>query len=193
MKKSFMLSFAAAALAASGVACAQAQSDWRMPWQDNFWGYVGASAGQSKFRTDCDNIFDCDRKDSAWKVQAGGNFTNVFGLELGYTDFGRMRAFGGDTEAKAANLSLTAGIPFDRFAVFAKGGAVYGWTDVSASSSSLVRTGENNGWGSTWGVGASFAVTRNVQVRADWDRYKLDFVGGHHDVDFLSAGVQLRF
>jgi len=193
VKKRLLVPLAAAALAASGLACAQAQSEWRMPWQDNFWGYVGASAGQSKFRTDCDNFFDCDRKDSAWKVHAGGNFSQVFGIELGYTDFGRMRAFGGDTEAQAANISLTAGIPIDRFAIFAKGGAVYGWTDVSAAAPSLVRTGEKSGWGSTWGVGGSFAVTRNFQVRVDWDRYKMEFVGGDHDVDLLSAGVQLRF
>lgn len=191
MKRRLLVPIALAALAASGMA--SAQSDWRMPWQDNFWGYVGASAGQSKFRTDCGSIFDCDRKDSAWKLYAGGNFSQVFGIELGYTDFGNMRAFGGDTEAQAANISLTAGIPIDRFSIFAKAGAVYGWTDVNASPASLVRTGEQSGWGSTWGVGGAFAVTRNVQVRVDWDRYKLEFVGGDHDVDLLSAGVQLRF
>ena len=191
MKKSLVLPLAVAALSASGLA--SAQSEWRMPWQDNFWGYVGASAGEAKFRTDCGSIFDCDRKDTAWKVHTGGNFNNLFGIELGYTDFGRMRAFGGDTEAQAANISLTAGVPIDRFALFAKLGAVYGWTDVSAASPTLVRTGEKSGWGSTWGVGGSFAVTRNVQVRVDWDRYKLEFVGGDHDVDLLSAGLQLRF
>jgi hypothetical protein len=187
-----VLSFATAALAASGLA--SAQSDWHMPWQEGFRGYVGASAGESKFRTDCGSFFDCDRKDTAWKVQAGGNFNNVFGVELGYTDFGSMRAFGGDTEAQAANISLTAGLPLgERFSLFAKGGGVYGWTDVKASPLSSVSTGEKSGWGSTWGVGGTFAVTRNVQLRVDWDRYKLDFVGGDHDIDFLSAGVQLRF
>jgi OmpA-OmpF porin, OOP family len=192
VKKSFVLSFAAAALAASGMA--SAQSDWHMPWQDNFWGYIGASAGESKFRADCGSFFDCDRKDSAWKVHAGGNFSQVFGIELGYTDFGRMRAFGGDSEAQAANLTLTAGVPLgERFALFAKGGAVYGWTDVSAAPASLVRTGEKSGWGTTWGAGGTFAVNRNVQIRVDWDRYKLEFVGGDHDIDLLSAGVQLRF
>ena len=30
-------------------------------------------------------------------------------------------------------------------------------------------------------------------VRADWDRYKLDFIGGEKDVDMLSGGLQLRF
>jgi OOP family OmpA-OmpF porin len=192
LKKSLVLSFAAAALAASGMA--SAQSDWRMPWTDNFWGYVGASAGQSDFRTNCSSTFNCDQKDSAWKVQAGGNFNQVFGIELGYTDFGHMQAFGGDTEANATSISLTAGVPLgERFALFAKGGGAYGRTDVTASPTVPVATGKKSGWGSTWGVGGAFAVTRNVLVRVDWDRYKLYFVGGDHDVDLLSAGLQLRF
>jgi hypothetical protein len=32
-----------------------------------------------------------------------------------------------------------------------------------------------------------------MQLRADWDRYKLDFANGRSDVDMLSAGVQFRF
>ena len=191
MKRRLLLPFAAAALAASGMACAQ--SDWRMPWTDNFWGYVGASVGQSKFRTSCGSVFDCDQKDSAWKVQAGGNFNQVFGIELGYTDFGNMRAFGGDTEAQATNISLTAGVPIGHAAIFAKGGGAYGRTDVSASPTTFVSTGKKSGWGTTWGVGATYAFTPSLQARVDWDRYKLDFVGGEHDVDMLSAGLQLRF
>jgi predicted porin len=126
-------------------------------------------------------------------VQAGGNFNQMFGIELGYTDFGNMRAFGGDTEAKATNISLTAGVPIGQFALFAKGGGAYGRTDVSASSATHVATGKKSGWGTTWGVGATYAFTPNLQGRVDWDRYKLDFVGGEHDVDLVSAGVQLRF
>jgi opacity protein-like surface antigen len=127
-------------------------------------------------------------------VQAGGNFNQMLGIELGYADFGHMQAFGGDTEAKATSISLTAGLPLGpQFGLFAKAGGAYGRTEVTASPTVPVFTGKKSGWGSTWGVGATFAVTPNVQVRADWDRYKLDFVGGEHDVDFLSAGVQLRF
>jgi len=192
VKRGFLIPFAAAALAASGLA--SAQSEWRMPWQENFGSYIGGSIGESNFRSDCGSVFDCDRKDSAWKAYLGGNFNQVFGIEVGYTDFGNMRAFGGDTEAQAANISFTAGFPLgERFSIFAKGGAVYGWTEVSAAPASLVRTGEQSGWGSTFGVGGAFAVTRNFQVRVDWDRYKLEFVGGDHDIDLLSAGVQLRF
>ena len=192
MKTRFLVPVVAATFLASGAA--MAQSNWQNPWDSNFWGYVGANAGQSKFRGACSSLFDCDRKDSAGKVYFGGNFNNLLGLELGYTDFGRMRSFGGDTEAKATNISVTAGVPIgDRFSVFAKGGAAYGRTDVSASPSSFVSTGRTSEWGTTWGAGASFNITRSIAARVDWDRYKLDFAGGDRDVDMLSAGLQLRY
>lgn len=191
MSKTITLALAAAAMTANA---AFAQSIFDSQRSDRTFGHVGVSGGQSKFRTDCSSLFDCDRKDSAWKVYAGGSVNDILGFEVGYTDFGKIRAFGGDTEANAANLSLTAGIPIgDRFSIFAKGGAVYGRTDVHASTTALVRSGDRRGWGSTWGFGGALGITRNVQVRLDWDRYKLDFAGGRRDVDLLSAGVQLRF
>ena len=189
MKTRFVVPAMAVTLLAS--AAAMAQSEWR---SDRFHSYIGASAGQSKFRGACSSLFDCDRKDSAAKVYVGSNMNNLFGVELGYTDFGRMRTFGGDTEAKAANLSVTAGVPLgDRFSVFAKGGVAYGETDVSASSLAFVSTGRKRDWGTTWGAGATFNITPSVAARLDWDRYKLEFAGGDRDVDLLSAGLQLRF
>jgi opacity protein-like surface antigen len=171
-------------------AFAQMQS----PMNKSFWGHVGVSGGESKFRTECSSLFDCDRKDTAWKVYGGGSFNDWLGMELGYTDFGKIRASGGDTDAWAANASLTAGVPIgDRFSVFAKGGALYGRTDVQASAASLIETGHKTGWGWTYGAGAALGITPAVQLRVDWDRYKLDFAGGRRDVDMLSAGVQMRF
>ena len=192
MNRRLLLPIAVLGLVASSAA--RAQMDTRMPYEDRFWGYVGASGGQSSFRNECDGIFDCDRKDSAWKAYAGGNFNSILGVEFGYVDFGRMQAFGGDTEARAGFLTLTLGVPLgDRFSVFAKGGGAYGRTDVSAAPAAVVSTGRTSGWGSTWGAGAAFSITKTVQARVDWDRYKLEFADGKRDVDMLSAGLQLRY
>ena len=192
MKTTIALALAAAAVAAS--TGASAQSIWDSGRSDRTTGHVGISGGQSHFRTDCDSAFSCDKKDTGWKVYAGSSVNDVLGAEIGYTDFGKIRVGGGETNAWAGNVSLTAGVPIgDRFSVFAKGGGVYGRTDVQASATSLVRTGHKTGWGYTYGVGGALGITRNVQVRLDWDRYNLDFAGGSRDVDLLSAGVQFRF
>ena len=191
MNKALKAGLAALGLAVSGSAFSQ-----NTPWSGDFWGYIGASAGESKFEAECasSNVFSCDRRDTGWKVYSGGKFNEVFGIEVGYTDFGRINASGGDTDAWAIPVSLTAGVPLGtRFNVFGKIGGLYGRTDVTASASTLLDTGHKSGWGWTWGGGATFKVTQNFDVRVDWDRYKLDFVDGRRDVDMLSGGVQFRF
>lgn len=190
-----MAAVAALGLLASGTSIAQ--STYAAPWRGDFWGYIGASAGESKFRTDCNRTitqFECDTKDTGFKVYAGGRMSQWLGLEIGYTDFGRIRASGGEVDAWAVPLSLVAGVPFgERFSAFGKIGGLYGRTDVTASLDSLIETGHKSGWGWTYGVGAAFAITPTIQLRADWDRHKLDFASGREDVDMLSAGVQFRF
>jgi len=196
MKSSKVILGLAALGLAAGTTSAFAQDNYQAPWRGNFWGSLGVSGGQSKFDNECHdtNLFNCDHTDSAWKVYAGGQFSRIIGLEFGYTDFGKVAASGGDTKAWAGNLSLTAGVPIgERFDVFAKGGGVYARTDVSASPTTLFDTGHKSGWGYTYGVGATFSITPQWQIRADWDRYNLDFVGGSRDVDLASAGVQFRF
>ena len=188
-----MAAVAALGLLASGASMAQ----YATPWRGEFWGYIGASAGESKFRTDCNRTitqFECDTKDTGFKVYAGGRLNQWLGLEFGYTDFGRIKASGGEVDAWAVPLSLVAGVPFgERFSAFGKVGGLYGRTDVSASLEELIETGDKSGWGWTYGVGMAFAITPTIQLRADWDRHKLDFAGGREDVDMLSAGLQFRF
>ena len=193
MQRLKMSAAAALAILASGSAFAQ----YNTPWRGDFWGYVGVNGGETKFRTECNRTitqFECDRKDTGFKVYAGGRMSEVLGLEVGYTDFGKIRASGGETDAWAVPVSLTAGVPIgSRFNAFGKVGGLFGRTDVRASVDSLTETGHKNGWGWTYGAGASFAVTPTIALRADWDRYKLDFANGRNDVDMLSAGVQFRF
>lgn len=197
MKRIITSTIATLGFIASGAALAQ-QPAYSAPWRGDFWGYMGASAGESKYRSSCNRtvtLFQCDTKDTGFKIFAGGRMSEVLGLEVGYTNFGTISVLGGETEAWAVPITLTAGIPIgERFNIFAKGGGLYARTDVSVSlTDSISERGSRNGWGWTYGAGATFAVTPTVQIRADFDRYKMDFVGGRRDVDMLSAGVQFRF
>jgi opacity protein-like surface antigen len=194
IKKAIVASLATLGLVAS--ASTFAQTEPRMPWRGDFWGYLGASAGESKFRTDCrnTNVFSCDKRDTGFKIYAGGRVNEIMGLEIGYTDFGKVNASGGETQAWAVPITLLAGVPIgERFNVFGKIGGLYARTDIDADPSTIVDRGHKNGWGWTYGAGATFKVAQNFDVRVDWDRYKVDFVGGRRDIDMASAGVQFRF
>ncbi len=195
MKMKLMTGLAAFGLAAcASTAFAQTGSN-SAPWQGDFWSILGVGVGQSKFDSDCVGNFTCDRRDTAWKVYAGGRFNRYFGMEFGYNDLGKVDQSGGRTKAFAANITFVAGVPIgDRFDIFAKGGGAYGRTDVSADASTGIATGTKSNFEGTYGVGASYAITRNWQVRADWDRYNLDFVNvGKRDVDTATASLQYRF
>jgi opacity protein-like surface antigen len=184
-------------LAVLGVAAslpAMAQQDYyRAPWQGDFWGTLGASVGESKFSSDCADVFPCDRRDTAFRIFSGGRMSNVFGLEAAYTDFGRVSASGGDTKAWAAGFTLLAGVPIDRFSVFGKLGGHYARTHVSAVPEALVDTGVKTGFAWSYGVGGGYNITKTLQLRVDWDQYKLDFAGGRHSVDTAMAGLAIRF
>ena len=195
MHKSIVTAVTALGLAATGSALAQ--SDTHVPWRGDFWGGLGIAGGASKFHSACanTNVFKCDHRDSAYRVWADGQINRILGLEIGYTDFGRVSASGGETKAWAVPIELTLGAPIgDHLNIFAKGGGVFARTDVKVDlNDTFSNQGNRNGWGWTYGAGAAFGVTPNLWLRADLDRYRLDFVGGSRDVDLLTAGVQWRF
>jgi hypothetical protein len=188
---------AALAILSSGSAFAQFQQA-TAPWSGDFWGYFGATAGPSKFGTDCQQgitqAYDCDDRDIGFRIFAGGKMNDLFGLEVGYTDFGKIQASGGKTRGWAAPIVLTIGTPIGtRFGVLGKIGGAYTRTDLNADPTQVQNTGQKSGWAATYGIGGTFAISQNVQLRADWDRYNAQFASGRHDVDLLTAGLQVRF
>lgn len=176
-------------------ATSRVSDEWRMPYQANFWNYIGATVGRSDYDLGCVSGYGCDNNDTAFKIFAGGKLYNALGMELGYVNLGRADIAGGRTRAQGANISLVVGIPVwgDRFGINGKVGTTYGWTNTGASAPDY-ETGKESGWGLSYGAGATYAITRNTELRVDWDRYRFDFRGaGHQDVDLLSAGVNFRF
>jgi opacity protein-like surface antigen len=164
----------------------------RMPYQRDFWGYVGGSVGRSYIDVDCVGL-NCDKRDVGFKLHAGGKFTNALGMEIGYVNLGQAQTAGGTHEAQGVSAVLLAGLPVgDRFSLFGKVGGVYSWTSVDTGVPG-VATGDERGLDWTYGVGATLAVARNWELRLDWDRYQMDFATGERDADLYSIGVQYRF
>lgn len=165
----------------------------RMPWERGFWGHAGISFGQSKLDEGCAAGFECDDKDQAFKVYAGGRFSNIFGLEIGAMNFGKFQGGGGETDGWGADVALIAGIPIGaNSAIFGKAGVIYARTEVSGTAPSLA-TGKERGWGGRYGIGGQLGLTKEWAVRADYDRYEIAAPGDHRDLDTLMLGVQYTF
>src|SRR5918999_5534566 len=192
------LTAAAFALAAPGLATAQAQSptartgdDWRMPYQSGFWGHAGLSVGQSELDASCPAGAPCDDKDQAARLYFGGRFNNALGLEVGFLHTGRFRRGGGDTDGYGIDAALVAGVPIGaNSAIFGKLGAIYSRMDVNGN---LVQTGAERDWGARYGIGGQVGLTPQWAIRADWDRFKVGLPGGREDLDTIMLGVQYTF
>jgi len=171
--------------------------------------YVGGSIGQMEAKDACDGVgIGCDDKDTAWKIFAGYQINQNFAVEGGYTDLGKVSASGtvggvsvnAKAEATAWELVGVGSIPVgNSFSLYGKGGFYRGEVDADASaaipgfSASAQESDTNTDL--TFGIGAAFAVNRNVSLRAEWQRYK-DVGGsdtGESDIDVMSVGLLFRF
>lgn len=167
---------------------------WRMPYERGFWGHAGISFGQSKLDDlQCAPGFPCEDKDQAFRVYAGGRFSNIFGLEIGALNIGKYQANAGEADGWGADIALLAGIPIGaNSAIFAKVGTIYARTEV-ASDVPGAPSGKERGFGFRYGVGGQLGLTKEWALRADYDRYDVAFPGDHRDLETVMLGVQYTF
>ena len=173
--------------------------------------YVGGLIGQSKAADGCTDLpsgFSCDNKDTAFKLYGGYQFNPHFAVECGYADLGKVKGSGVvsgvnlDATIKLSAWDVTAvgSWPFaNQFAVFGKLGGYYGTVDSTATASGAGGTAsaaaKDSNTGFTYGVGARYDFTRNLALRAEWQRYNK--MGGDNtgksDVDLLGLSLLWKF
>lgn len=158
--------------------------------------YVGGSIGQSKFKGACDDAaagISCDDKDTAFRLFGGYQFNRNIAAELGYASLGKVKisgpGFSGDVEGTAWDLSAVGSWPFtNEFSVIGRLGLARtegkGGGDIG---------GSDNKNAVTFGLGAQYDFSRNLGLRGEWQRYKVNAAGDDSDVDVLSVGVLWRF
>lgn len=137
------------------------------------------------------------------RVYGGYQLTPIYGVEGGYTHFGKgsntfTRDSDGaagtvDVDAQAWSVAGKARMPLnDRFALHAKLGAAHrrlalrGAGALAATHSTVYDTRL------LAGVGASWTLDRNLAVNLDYDRYGRSNASGGK-LSMLSLGVDYRF
>ncbi len=159
--------------------------------------YIDLNTGRTDF--DLGNggsLYGSDRRDRSYSVALGSYFrASNLGMELGYTDFGRVDRSGGHAEAKGINLSLIGRIPLgNSFNVLGQVGGVYSRTDVSAGPGAGVSTGKESGVDWTYGAGLEFAFARRWSAVLQYDGYHMDFASeGRERITNLALGVRYLY
>lgn len=158
--------------------------------------YIGLNVGQSDFSLGNGiGVFPSDQKDTAYSLTAGSYFHPNFGLEVGYTDFGKATRGGGETEAMGFNVSLIGRLPLSpQFNLLGKVGTTYGRTEVSSRPGSGITGGNENGFGVSYGVGAEYSFTPQVSGVVQYDEHALKFAGtGRDRISATTVGLRYRF
>jgi OOP family OmpA-OmpF porin len=98
------------------------------------------------------------------------------------------------TEATAFELVAVGMMPLaDKFSVYGKIGMYRG--DVDTSGTGIFGSASESNTDLTFAVGVRYDFTRNLGVRAEWQKYQ-DVGGGdigESDVDVLSIGAIWKF
>jgi OOP family OmpA-OmpF porin len=159
-------------------------------------GYVGLNIGKPEYKTGCGNALagTCADPDARLHLYTGGLMGDWVGVELGYINEGSAARGGGNTRAQGVNLSLVLRAPIGQFNAFAKGGATYGRTRVTAAPLTGIAEGKASGWGRSYGLGVGFDFTPTSGIVLEWSRNRYHFPGDvRQDVDATSLGYVHRF
>jgi opacity protein-like surface antigen len=174
--------------------------------------YAGVLVGSSEAKPGCVGVLaggdrNCDATDLAFGVFAGAQFHRFLAAEVGYVNFGEMKANSAgpastatqSVSADAFDLALLAILPLDailettnsRVSFFLRGGGYHARLSTTVGG---VPDSTNNGF--MYGGGVQYDITQKIGVRAFFQRYKRvgrdAFENNNYDVLGISALYRFR-
>lgn len=158
--------------------------------------YLGIAAGETNHSLpDGLSLFPRKSSDNTYNLSIGNYFANNLGAELAYNDFGNLDRAGGSTKATGLSLSLIGRLPVaNSVNLLGRIGTTYGSTSVSASPASGIATGDKQGFGMSYGVGAEYVFTPTFSVLLQYDNYALGFAGDRTDnIGATTVGLRIRY
>lgn len=188
--------------------------------EDSGW-YLGGNYGRSEAKIDerkiRDNLqdsgftttrFSDDESDHGYKLFGGYQFNRHFAIEGGYFDLGSFDfraetlppgSLDGKIEIDGFNLDLVGILPLaERFSLFGRLGANHAEANADLRGSGAVNVLEPNSskrdTNLKFGVGAQWAVSERLGLRAEAERYRIDdSFDNRGDIDLFSLGLIFRF
>jgi len=182
-KDSNMNSLAFKSLVAAAVAVCSVGTATAYAADNGF--YLGGSLGFSRYH-DSINGVSGDGTPFSGKVFGGYQINRYMGVEAGYADLGRVDNSTGNINGHAEYLDAVGTLPLgDRFSLLGSAGFAHVGFDTSA--------GDGSGNGLKLGVGAEYALTENVALRALAELYRPDTFNERPDIAQYTLGARVAF
>ena len=151
--------------------------------------FFGGSFGQSEADGFCDASSNCNGEDTSWKVYGGYTLNSLMDVEVAYHsvgDISRTMASGTET-SEISGLSISAVGKYeinDTIEAFGKVGAT-SWTSTNSS-------GDKDGVGINYGLGAKVSLNDSMKIRAEWEAVPGVETGtGESDISTMSLGLEI--
>lgn len=160
--------------------------------------YASAAIGTSSVKASCTSGATCDTGDTGLKLLGGYQFNHGLGLEVGYLSFGKFSLTSGTgtsavtTTAKPTALLLNGAlaVPLNSdFGVKLR----LGFAEVTTKSSGAASAKTEKKPKVYYGLGASYAINKNIKVEISGDSTEGDFLGGKFVTRLYSAGATYAF
>jgi OOP family OmpA-OmpF porin len=147
----------------------------------------------------------CKKTDTAYRFSAGYRFTDNFGVEAGYGNYGKTTVSNavstGSVQASAFQVAATAILPvYDKLSLTAKLGvasvSAKGTATGALAAAPVLASSNVRKTNFVWGVGAEYALTPTVSLRGGIE--DLGTAGnastiGSYKVTSVSAGAVFKF
>lgn len=161
--------------------------------------YAGFNLGvssSSDFEDFCSDVpgSSCTKNPMGFKILGGYQFNPNFAIEGGYYSSGDfdITAFSSTVTFDATTFFVEAVgiIPVNpTVSLFGKLGIHFWDVEASGPGGSVSEDGSDP----VYGFGAKFAVSKTAAIRVEWERYETSQGGDSFNINFLSAGVELKF
>ncbi|KPW01531.1 MULTISPECIES: outer membrane beta-barrel protein [Pseudoalteromonas] len=157
--------------------------------------YTGIGYGQYSFEfEDSENDTDFDDDSQMLKGYIGTQFNKYLSLELAYQNFDEVSDIDSKAEIDGVSLAARLAAPItDSFSVYAKGGWLEWDAEIEQDLGELGSiSADSDGGDVFYGAGVEYAFTTNMQVRLEYERYKLED-DIDPDMDVASVSFQYMF
>lgn len=160
--------------------------------------YIGGHYG--RYENDNDEF---DKDNDFYDVVIGGLITPYFGLEAGYTDFGKLKGNIAEADLTGYHIAGLVRLPIgNAVGIYAKAGQFWWRSDINANVLGVRYATDVDGNEPFYGVGVDFFVTPHFNIDVEYLRYKVDLRNSSlpdaiddykNDIDTAKIGAKFYF